>query len=487
MISRFVLALLAASCSKIFGMDAPPTTLQEVPKMPLEVPKQTFLCNQWLAKTSTLGDKNYVGLVIDSKGIVYISHDDRLTIWQSLPLSLLEQDVSMLREQSSYFALLPREIMSDTYKRTLTYKEFDPTNYRCVASINIETSPYDCSTVVDSQGTIYVGVAKKRAVSWLTSFFFRNQGKVEIYQKSDPMDPASYQCVTCLECDGNFDSLKEQQGVLFFIFVNANKIDIWKMAKPGDVKTYQRVASCSESGLDTDDTIRVSSSGLIYSVTKSGQLGIWQRTNPNDSSSYKRIAFYDVIDAHNESDCLLRTIQTEMRSELNALNNNAEVEKEVLVRNARLTSFIREARDAKVKEEKRIAKAKYDAMKEQTMAFRALIDRRKKQLQEEISAIKEISDEAEACEKQKNALADAQKELAALADQFNAVLKEKTDALKAFEGLSDAELLARKEEIAHLKARFQRDKGEREGWWAAIAKAYADKISSFTSQKFGNK
>ncbi len=475
----YVLVLLVATCSNIFAMDAPPMTLQESPPAAQGMSKRALSCHEWLAKKPALGDKNYSRLVIDSKGILYIRHDDCLTIWQSLPLSLLEQDVSMLRDPSSYFALLPKEIMSDAYKRMLTYEEFDPANYRRVASVKIENDPHDRSTVVGSEGTIYVGLAKKRAASLLTSFFLGNEGKVEVYQKSDPMNPASYRCVTCLECDGNFDRLKEQQGILFFIFLSANKIDIWKMAKPGDVKTYQRVASCTLTDFDTDHIIRVSPSGLIYLVTKFGQISIWQRTDANDISSYKRVALYDgsEIVTRIDTDDLLRTIYPEMESELNEQRNIAEEKKEELVRNIRLKSFIKQARAAKVKEEKKIAKAKLINNAARMMTIGTAFARYKMQ-------IEAIPHEAEARRKRKSAEDQAKSELEALEARYKEALKEKSDALKAFEDHSAAEPTALKKGIAELKERFEREKAERKVWWDMIIKAYDEKISSFPSSKW---
>ncbi len=469
----YVLMPLMATFSNIFAMDAL-AMLQEAPKIPLEAPKQVLSCDQWLAKTPRLGEK-YDRLFADSKGFLYILQDECLTIWQSLPLSLLEQDVTILRAPSAYFGLLPREIMSEAYKRMLAYKEFDPANYRCVASIKVGDNAY----VIDSQGTIYVGLAKKRVVSFWTYYFSSNEGKVEIYQKSDPMNAASYRCVARIECDGNFDRLKEQQGILFFIFLNANKIDIWKMAKPGDVKTYQCVASCIATELNSDDTIRVSSSGLIYSVTKSGQIGIWQRTYPNNCSSYKRVALYEgnAIGAHIDSDDLLRTIYPEMESELNEQHNNAEEEEQALVRNTRLISFIKEARAAKIKEEKKIAKAKFINHAARITGYGTALAQYKMQ-------IEAIPDQAEARRKRKIAEDQAKSNLAALEDHYEAALKEKSDALKAFEDHSAAEPAALKKAIADLKERFEREKAERKVWWDMIIKAYDEKISSFPGSKW---
>lgn len=476
----YLFGLLAASCSNIFAMDAPPATLQESRPVAQEMPKQALLCDQWLDKTPTLSDgEKYDRLFVDSKGFLYILQDEFLTIWQAPPLSLLDEDVTTLKTSATYLGLLPREIVREAYKRMLAYKEFDPANYRCVASIKAGINPYDNSFVINSQGTIYVALAKKRTSSLLSSFFFKNEGKLEIYQKSDPMNPASYRCVARIECDGNFDRLKEQQGILFFIFLSANKIDIWKKTNPEDLKSYQHVASCIETELDTDDIIRVSSSGLIYSVNKFGQIGIWQRTYRNNSSSYKRVALYEgnMIDTHIESDDLLRSIFPEMKSELNELHNNAEEEKRALARNTRLISFIKETRAAKIKEEKKIAIVKSVKHAARIIAAGTAFAQYKMQ-------IESIPHEAEARMKRKSAEDQAKSELAALEDRYKAALKEKSDALKAFEDHSAAEAVALKAAIADLKERFEGEKAERKSWWDMIVKAYDEKISSFPGSKW---
>ncbi len=352
----YVLALLAASCSNIFAMDAPPLALQESRPATQEMAPQNLLCNEWLAKTPKLSDGIYdintIG--IDSDGLLYIRYNNCLMVWQPMPESFMESDISTLANPSIYLGLLPRDVLRQVYLTMRPYKKFDPASYRCVAKVKVQTQ---------------------------------------------------------IECNWDSAYLGEQEGVKLLI----NKFGL---------------------NLPTNDGM----------PTTRGSSKTWKIAIPHVPKGEEKTK---------------KTFEDQLILARNHLKLADE-----------LRSFIQQANNARNSRKKVIkANAIY--------AWKAFITQRKSELKEAREAINAISNEAEAEQKQKNAKAEAQKELAALDDQYKIALKEKTDALNALEDQCGAEAVALIEAIADLKEQFEKNKEDRNGWWAAITHAFACKLRSF--------
>ncbi len=300
----YILALLAAPCSSIFAMDAPPLTLKESSPAVEEMPKQTFLCDEWLAKTPTLSDGQALlaakisGICdMDKDGFLYMYAADCLMIWQSLPASLVKKDAASIFNAlksatlPTYLGLLPSDVFTEVFEK-VAYKGLDPATYRKVVGITIKNCDFSWVRI-DRQGHIYQ----------LLKGVGEQSGKrlIEIAKKSNLDDPTTYKYVTSINLDAYWPeddshfwfTLVEREGFCYLFTLETNKIGVWKMTEPNNPESYMRIGSFTDT-VDpiTERLIFFSPSGLFCSssAAEPGRINrfrVWQLTNPNDPASYK--------------------------------------------------------------------------------------------------------------------------------------------------------------------------------------------------------